>query len=229
MKVVLFCGGLGTRLRETSEVGPKPLVTIGSRPILWHLMHYYAAHGHTDFVLCLGFRGQDIRDWFLGYDRAGMDEVVMDGRLGIVDPAESDIADWRITFVETGLHSNIGERLVRVRHLVEREPMFLANYSDVLADLPLDRFVAEFDASGATAGFVSVRPGYSSHGVLADATGRVRAVRPADTMDFWINGGFMAMRPAVFDAIGAGEELVEEPFARLIERGELWTRRHHGF
>ena len=229
MKVVLFCGGLGTRLREASEVDPKPLVHVGPRPIVWHLMHYYAAHGHTDFVLCLGFRGQAVRDWFLRYDRSGADELVLDGRRGIVHPQASDIADWRITFVETGMHSNIAERLMRVRHHVADEPMFLANYSDVLTDMPLDPFVDGFAASGATAGFVSVRPGYSSHGVVADDDGRVRSMSRADDMDFWINGGFMALRPGVFDVIEAGEELVEEPFGRLAAAGRLWTRRHTGF
>ena len=229
MKVVLFCGGLGTRLREASDVDPKPLVNVGPKPIVWHLMQYYAAYGHTEFVLCLGFRGQSVRDWFLNYDRSGADELVLDGRRGIVSPKETDIADWRITFVETGLHSNIAERLVRVRHLVRDEPMFLANYSDVLTDLPLDRFVDDFQTSGATAGFVSVRPGYSSHGVVADADGRVRSMARSDDMDFWINGGFMTLRPDVFDEIRPGEELVEEPFARLADAGRLWTQRHAGF
>src|SRR5688572_31318366 len=119
MKVVLFCGGLGTRLREHSERIPKPLVTIGHRPILWHLMRYYAHYGHTEFILCLGYRGDLIREYFLNYNEALSNDFTMSDGGRRIDLHSSDIDSWKITFVDTGMHSNIGERLRRVRRFVE--------------------------------------------------------------------------------------------------------------
>src|SRR3954447_8264301 len=136
MKVVIFCGGLGTRLREHSETIPKPLVNVGFRPILWHLMSYYAHFGHKDFILCLGYRADLIRQYFLDY-RAAMssDFTLSEGgrKVELLGPSTDD---WRITFVNTGMHSNLGQRLLRVRHLLGGDEEFLANYSDGLSDLP---------------------------------------------------------------------------------------------
>ena len=158
MKVVLFCGGLGTRLREHSETIPKPLVNIGHRPILWHLMRYYAHFGHKDFILCLGYRGDLIREFFLNYgERLSNDFVLSPDRKKIELPT-SDIEDWRITFVDTGLHSNIGQRLLRVRQFLAGERAFLANYADGLTDLPLDRHVADFERRSVIASIVAVPP-----------------------------------------------------------------------
>ena len=144
MKVVLFCGGLGTRLREHSDTIPKPLVNVGYRPILWHLMRYYAHYGHTEFILCLGYRGDLVRDYFLRYDEAMTNDFTLHGKDRRVELHSRDLDDWKITFVDTGLHSNIGQRLMRVRKYVEDEEVFLANYADGLSDLPLDRQIAEF-------------------------------------------------------------------------------------
>src|SRR5215472_10589310 len=128
MKVVLFCGGLGTRLREHSETIPKPLVTVGARPILWHLMRYYAHYGHHDFVLCLGYRGDLIREYFLNYSECRSNDFTLSLGTGEVELHSSDVRNWRITFVDTGLHANIGQRLLQVRRFVKDEPYFLANY-----------------------------------------------------------------------------------------------------
>src|SRR5262249_12287666 len=119
MKVVLFCGGLGTRLREHSDTIPKPLVNIGYRPVIWHLMRYYAHYGHRDFVLCLGYRGDMIREYFLNYNEAMSNDFVLSKGGRSVELLSSDIDDWSITFVDTGMHSNIGQRLLRVRKYVE--------------------------------------------------------------------------------------------------------------
>lgn len=192
-------------------------------------MHYYAKFGHTDFILCLGFRGDAIRDYFLNYNTHRIQDTVLDGREGVVSPAESDIADWRITFVDTGLHSNIGQRLVRVKDYLIDEPVFLANYSDVLSNLPLDNFLDGFNSTDAIASFISVKPEYSSHGVVAGEDGYVNSLEPVQAMDFWINGGYLAMRNTVFDYIEDGEELVEEPFARLAKANKLWTQKYTGF
>ncbi|MFL6192326.1 MAG: sugar phosphate nucleotidyltransferase, partial [Actinomycetes bacterium] len=141
MKVVLFCGGLGLRLRDHSERVPKPMVPIGYRPILWHIMKYYAHHGHRDFTLCLGYKADVVKQYFLDYNEALSNDFVLDGNggreAGRIELLGSDIHDWRITFADTGLHANIGQRLVAVRRYVESEDVFLANYGDVLTDAPL--------------------------------------------------------------------------------------------
>lgn len=229
MKVVLFCGGLGTRLREHSDTIPKPLVNVGYRPILWHLMRYYAHFGHTDFILCLGYRGDLIRDYFLNYNEAMTNDFVLSNGGRDVELMSRDLDDWRITFVDTGLHSNIGQRLLRVRKYLENEADFLANYADGLSDLPLDRLVEDFRRRRAIASFATVRSQQSFHTVKCGEDGLVSAIGAMNGGDVWINGGFFALRQEIFDFIEEGEEIVEKPFARLIERRSLATYRHSGF
>jgi glucose-1-phosphate cytidylyltransferase len=229
MKVVLFCGGLGTRLREHSDTIPKPLVNVGTRPILWHLMRYYAHFGHKDFILCLGYRGDMIREYFLKYSECLSNDFVMHGPNRDIELLSSDMDDWRITFVDTGLHANLGQRLTLVRKYVQNEPMFLANYSDGLSDLPLDAYIEEFRQRSAIASLVTVRPSQSFHAVHADADGMVTEVSNVSGSDYWINGGFFCLRQEIFDHMRDGEELVEAPFARLVEQRRLWTHRHTGF
>ena len=231
MKVVLFCGGLGTRLREHSDTVPKPLVNIGFQPIIWHLMRYYAHYGHKDFILCLGYRGDMIRDYFLNYDECMTNDFTMHGtgpgrRIEVHD---RDSHDWNITFVDTGLHSNIGQRLLRVRKYLEGEHEFLANYADGLSDLPLDELIADFRRKNVVASFASVRSWHSFHAVEAGPDGYVTAMGPMRSDQFMINGGFFVMRHDIFDYINEGEELVEEPFARLREKRLLATFRYTGF
>jgi glucose-1-phosphate cytidylyltransferase len=229
VKVVLFCGGLGTRLREHSETIPKPLVTVGYRPIIWHLMRYYAHFGHKDFVLCLGYRGDMIREYFLNYRDCMSNDFVLSLPTGQVKPLNSDVEDWRITFVDTGMHSNLGQRLMRVRHLLQDEPMFLANYSDGLSDVDLADHIAEFERSQATASFLAVRPAQSFHTVSADANGVVQSIEPIHGADVWVNGGYFCLRNSVFEVMHEGEELVEQPFQRLVKERRLIARRHEGF
>jgi glucose-1-phosphate cytidylyltransferase len=229
MKVVLFCGGLGTRLREHSDTIPKPLVNVGFRPIIWHLMCYYAHYGHREFVLALGYRGDLIRDYFLNYNEAMSNDFTLSKGGTQIDLHSRDLDDWKITFVDTGLHSNLGQRLLRVRKYVRDEEWFLANYSDGLSDLPLDKVITGVQQSGATAGLVSVRPAQSFHVVFAQPDGKVSRVGPMNDDSLWINGGFFTLNQGVFDVIREGEELVEQPFARLAEQGKLVTYRHEGF
>lgn len=229
MKVVLFCGGLGTRLREHSETIPKPLVNVGIRPIVWHLMRYYAHYGHKDFVLCLGYRGDLIREYFMNYNECLSNDFVMSDGGRTVQPLTSDIQDWRITFVDTGMHANLGQRLMRVRKYVENEEIFLANYSDGLCDLALDTYIDTFKQRNVIAGAVSVRPSQSLHAIRMDDDGVVSAIESVGDSNYWINGGFFCLRPQIFENMRDGEELVEAPFARLIEKRQLWTHRHPGF
>jgi glucose-1-phosphate cytidylyltransferase len=229
MKVVLFCGGLGTRLREYTGEIPKPMVKIGYRPILWHLMKYYAHFGHTDFVLCLGYKADVIKEFFLRYEEWISNDFTLSkgGRELILE--NNDIEDWNITFVDTGLHANIGERLVAVRKHVENEDMFLANYSDGLTDLDLNGMIEDFRGRDKVASFLAVPPSQSFHLVDLDAQGQVAALRPVSECDLLINAGFFALRPDVFDYIRPGEELVLAPFTRLIEAGKLHGHRYDRF
>jgi glucose-1-phosphate cytidylyltransferase len=229
MKVVLFCGGLGTRLREHSDTIPKPLVNIGYQPILWHLMRYYAHFGHNDFILCLGYRGDMIRQFFLEYDECLTNDFVMSDGGRTIELMNTDIQDWRITFVDTGLHSNIGERLLRVRHLLEGEEMFMANYADALTDLPLDDHIRRFQESGAVGGLLAVRTSASFHSVQFDDGGWVTSFGKLTDREFWLNAGFFNFTPEVFDYIEPGEELVENPFERLIGARRLQVNRYTGF
>ncbi|HNP35734.1 MAG TPA: sugar phosphate nucleotidyltransferase [Woeseiaceae bacterium] len=229
MKVVLFCGGYGTRLREYSETIPKPLVEIGYRPIIWHLMKYYAHFGHKDFILALGYRGDLIKDYFLQYNECMSNDFVLTEGGRNVELLSSDIDDWRITFCDTGPNSNIGQRLLRVRHLLDGDDMFLANYSDGLSDLPLDKQLAEMNKNGSVVSFACVRPSYSLSTVETNAKGQVTAIRYMSESDTRINGGFMILRSEIFNFIKEGEELVEEPFGRLIEQRKLSAYEYDGF
>src|SRR5690554_3360198 len=159
MKVVLFCGGQGMRLREYSDQVPKPMVPLGDRPILWHVMKYYAHYGHKEFILALGYRGQAIKEFFLNYQ----EEVLNDFRIrgGERELYASDIHDWDITFADTGLHSRQGERLRRVRKYLGDDDIFLANYADGLADLDLPKFIENFEKSDAVASLMAVRSWHS--------------------------------------------------------------------
>src|SRR5262245_48534696 len=229
MKVVLFCGGLGTRLREHSETIPKPLVNIGARPIIWHLMRYYAYYGHTEFILCLGYRGDLVRKYFLHYEEEMTNDFTLHGKDRRVELHSSDLDGWKITFVDTGLHSNIGQRLLSVRQHVQKEEMFLANYADGLSDLPLNRQVEEFEKSSALASLVAVKSTQSIHAVRADQTGIVTNIGAMVEQEFLINGGFFVMRPEIFKYIHEGEELVEQPFGRLVSESKLLAYRWDGF
>lgn len=229
MKVVLFCGGFGTRLRDYSDRLPKPLVEVGNRPIMWNLMMYYAHHGHRDFVLCLGYRGDLIKQFFLDYDDClSTDFELILGSKKAVKLQGPDISDWRISFRDTGLHNNIGQRLLAAKPEVENEEMFLANYSDALSNLPLNDVIEEFRASDAVATFVSVRPSNSLSKIKHDADGRVTEIAYLSE-SVLINGGFFVLRPEIFDYMKPGEEFVEEPFQRLIDAGKLNTYHYEGF
>lgn len=229
MKVVLFCGGLGTRLREHSDTVPKSLVNVGYRPIIWHLMKYYAHYGHTEFILCLGYRGDMIREYFLDYDEALTNDFTLNGRDKRIELHSSDIDQWRITFVDTGLHSNIGQRLLRARRFIGDDEMFLANYSDGLSSLPLDHLVEGLRTSSAIATFAAVHAPHSFHSVVSGPDGVVTGMGSMNGEDIFINGGFFAFRREIFDHIEEGDELVEKPFARLIAQKKLLAYRWSGY
>ncbi len=229
MKVVLFCGGLGLRLRDFSEKIPKPMVNIGYRPIIWHLMKYYAHFGHKDFILCLGYRGDIFKKYFLEYNECDSNDFTLYEGGKKVSLTNNDIMDWTITFVDTGLHSNIGQRLKAVEKYLEKDEMFMANYSDGLTDMDLSRQLAEFRESESVGSFLSVKPNLSYHTVVMENDNLVKGLRPFKNCDIRINGGFFIFRQPVFDYIRNGEELVMEPFYRMIKEKRLVAHRYDGF
>jgi glucose-1-phosphate cytidylyltransferase len=229
LKVVLFCGGLGTRIRDYSENIPKPMINIGYRPILWNLMKYYAHYGHKDFILCLGYKADVIKNYFLNYDECLSNDFVLSGGGKQLLMLNSDIQDWRITFVDTGLHSNIGQRLKAVEKHLAGEECFLANYSDGLTDLPLDRYIDHFFRHDKIASFLSVKPTQTFHVISTREDGIVTDIKHVNNSETRINGGFFAFKTEIFKYINEGEELVVEPFQRLIEKEELLAYKYDNF
>jgi glucose-1-phosphate cytidylyltransferase len=228
-KVVLFCGGRGLRLREYQEPIPKPMVPIGYRPILWHVMRYYAHFGHRRFVLCLGHRADMIKEYFLRYNETLSNDFVLRAGGKEVELMSTDIEDWEIAFVDTGLETNIGQRLRAVRQHLDGEGVFLANYGDGLTNAPLNELIDDFVLSGKIAGFISVRPPYSYDFVTMRNDRLVAALDPAQRSDIWINGGYFMFREELLDYLHDGEELVREPFQRLIDLEQLIAYRYEGF
>ncbi|MBN1513096.1 MAG: glucose-1-phosphate cytidylyltransferase [Phycisphaerae bacterium] len=229
MKVVLFCGGFGTRLRDYSEAIPKPMVPVGYRPILWHVMKYYAHFGHKDFILCLGYRADAIKQYFLNYDECLSNDFTLSQGGRQVDLANSDIGDWRITFVDTGTQANIGQRLMAVRSYLEGEEAFLANYADNVTDLPLPKLIEFYNAHRPVGLFMAVRPTQSFHVVKTEDNGRVCSIVDVDHSDMWINGGYFVLSSEIFNHMEKGDELVIQPFQRLIAQGRLMAYKHDGF
>ena len=229
MKVVLFCGGYGLRIRDAENV-PKPLVQIGYRPVIWHVMKYYAHFGHKDFILCLGYGADQIKRYFLDYSECVSNDFVLSSGGRKVELFHSDIHDWRITFADTGINSNIGQRLKSVERYLEGEEEFLANYSDGLTDLPLPGQLENFHRQDRIASFLCVLPNLSYHVVSTDPdTGLVSGVQPIRNGSVRINGGYFIFRKEIFDYMRAGEELVIEPFQRLIQEKQLIGYPYDGF
>ncbi len=229
MKVVLFCGGLGMRLREYAGNVPKPMVLIGERPIIWYLMKYYAHYGHKDFILCLGHGATAIKQYFLNYEEYTTNDFVLSDGGRTRQLLAQDIHDWRITFVDTGLEASIGERLVAVRKHLAGEETFLANYADGLTDLHLPDQIEDFERREAVASFLSVRPNISYHFVETDDEGRVAGFHDIAESGIRVNGGFFVFRQEVFDFIRPGEDLVFEPFQRMIAAGKLVAYPYDGY
>jgi glucose-1-phosphate cytidylyltransferase len=229
MKVVLFCGGAGMRLRGYADDVPKPMVQIGTRPILWHLMKYYAHYGHKDFILCLGYKGNSIKDYFLNYDESASNDFVWSQGGKKIHFLNRDIDDWTITFVQTGANATIGERLRAVESYVKDDEMFLANYADGLSDVPLPDVVERFERSSAIASLLLVQPTASFDIVTCGPGGMVSNIRGLSNSEIWINGGYFVLRREIFRYMNRGEELVREPFQRLIEKKALLAYKYSGF
>jgi glucose-1-phosphate cytidylyltransferase len=229
MKVVLFCGGLGMRMRDGVTNAPKPMAMVGERPLLWHVMRYYAHYGHTDFILCLGYGASAVKDFFLTYNETRSNDFVLENGARDIRLFSTDISDWRITFVDTGLNSAIGERLRRVRRFVEGEPIFMANYADVLTDAPLPDVIDRFAASNAVASMLAVPPQSSHHVVDVGDNGLVTQVTPMRDLRQWENGGYFVLRPEIFDHLNEGEDLVEDALMRLVPMRRVIAYPYKGY
>ncbi len=216
-------------MREYSEAIPKPMVPIGYRPILWHVMKYYAHFGHKDFILCLGYQADVIKKYFINYDECLTNDFVLSKGGKDVKLLSKDIDDWHMTFVDTGLQSNVGMRLKAVEKFVQDEEFFLANYTDGLSDVPLPEVIEALRRSGKIGCFVAVKPKASFHLIQADKSGVVKGIEHIQRAGNRINGGFFVFRPEIFKYMKHGEELVEQPFHRLIEEGQLISYQHDGY
>jgi len=231
MKVVIFCGGLGVRMGEQTNSVPKPMIRIGNRPMLWHIMQYYASWGHTEFILCLGYKSEVIKEYFLHHEDALTNDFVLEQRGGgrHVEVLTGDRADWRITFADTGINATIGERLKAVASYIGDDEEFLATYGDGLSDVPLPEMIEAFHASKKLGMFLSVRPEFNAHLVVSDSEGTVSDIQVMNLSDVRINGGFFIFKRQILDWIEPGHELVEETFARLVPLGEIGAYRYDGF
>jgi glucose-1-phosphate cytidylyltransferase len=232
MKTVILCGGKGTRLREETEYRPKPMVPIGNRPILWHIMRRFARYGHTDFVLCLGYKGEIIRDYFRNYQWHARDVTLALGQPEAPRFHSPELDhDWRVTLCDTGLESLTAWRVRAVREHVGHEPFFLT-YGDGVGNVDLDALLAFHRRSGAVVTLTAVHPPGRFGEVSLCADGRVESFNEKpQTESGYINGGFMVCEPSLFDYLSDNPAMMleEEPLRRLVTEGKLAAYRHEGF
>jgi glucose-1-phosphate cytidylyltransferase len=229
MKVVLFCGGLGLRMGETTNRVPKPMIQIGDRPILWHIMKYYSSFGYSDFVLCLGYKAEVVKEYFLDYREALTNDFVLSDGGRQIELLSTDIHDWSITFANTGLRTSIGQRLKAVEKYVGEDEIFLTNYGDTLTDAPIPHMIETLIAEDKIALFIAAHPTYNFHVATLDSDNSVLEIHDVTKSNMWINGGYFVFRREIFDYIHEGDDLVEEPFRRLIAENKLMAYPYEGF
>lgn len=232
MKVVILCGGYGTRIREVNETIPKPMIPIGRYPILWHIMKTYAVHGHQDFILCLGYKGQVIKDFFLNYEAMTTDfTITLGDRSGVDFHTEHGEVNWRVTLAETGLDAMTGARLWRVRKYLDSNEPFMLTYGDGVSDVDVEQLIAFHKSHGKAVTVTGVRPP-GRYGELASEAGLVTEFneKPQATGGR-ISGGYFVMSPKVFEYLEDREDLIleKEPMDRLVREGELMIYEHDGF
>lgn len=232
MKVVILAGGLGTRISEESHLRPKPMITIGEQPILWHIMKYYSAFGYNEFVICCGYKGHIIKEYFADY-YLHCSDITFDFSAGNQKTVHANVAEpWRVTLVDTGLYTETGGRIRRIRKYVKNEP-FLLTYGDGVSDVDLNALVAQHQASGRTVTLSAIQPG-GRFGVLdLDETGQaaIGFREKAKEDGGWINGGFMIIEPEVFSYLGEDDYCIFErwPLQQLAQEGKLGVYKHKGF
>jgi glucose-1-phosphate cytidylyltransferase len=229
MQVVILCGGLGTRLSEETQIRPKPMVEIGGRPILWHIMKIYERHGFTEFTLALGYKGDMIKDYFLHY-HARQSDLTVHLKSGQTDYVKPTVEDWHVTLVDTGADTLTGGRLLRLKPLLGSGGTFMLTYGDGVADVDLGALVAFHRLHGCLATVTAVRPS-ARFGELRIAEDRVTQFQEKPQAgEGWINGGFFVFEPGVFDFIANDSTILEKaPLETLAAKGELMAYMHTGY
>jgi glucose-1-phosphate cytidylyltransferase len=229
MKVVLFCGGLGLRMRASEDSAPKPMIPIGHRPVLWHVMRYYSHFGHNEFIFCLGHGARSVKEYFLNYEETTSNDFVLSKGGEQIELLDTDIHDWRITFVDTGIETPIGERLRRVRSYLEDDELFLANYGDVLTDAPINDMIKHLRSSADVATMLAIKPQESFHVISMDDERQVNGFVPVADMDIRINGGYFVLRNQIFDYLNEGEDLVMNACVAAAAAGRVQAYPYDGF
>ena len=229
MKAVILAGGMGTRLAEETVVRPKPMVRIGPQPILWHILKIYSAHGINDFVICCGYKGYMIKEYFANYGLHSSD-ITFDLGKGSMEVHANSSEPWRVTVVDTGLHSMTGGRLRRVRKYLDPDEPFCFTYGDSVADVDVTELVKFHKRHGKLATMTAIQPP-SRFGVLAFDGERITDFEEKPHGEGgWINGGFFVLDPKVIDYIESDDMPWEHaPMRRLVAEGQLHAHMHHGF
>jgi glucose-1-phosphate cytidylyltransferase len=231
VKVVILCGGQGTRMREETEFRPKPMVPIGGHPILWHIMKIYSNYGHNDFFLALGYKGEMIKDYFLGYDLMNSDFTIDLGTKDVTrHNSGHDETNWRVTLVDSGQTTMTGGRLKRLAPYLANEERFMMTYGDGVADVDLDALSRFHKESGYSVVATGVRPQARFGEMVVESDKVTRFAEKPEQIESWINGGFFVMTPRIFDVIDGDDTILErEPLQRLAEAGELGVYQHEAF
>ena len=229
MKVIILCGGLGTRLSEETQVKPKPMVEIGGRPILWHIMKIYEHHGHSDFLLALGYKGEVIKDYFLNY-HAHQSDLTISLKTGDVEYGEPTSEDWRVGLVNTGVTTMTGGRLLRLKSCLQDQGTFMLTYGDGVSNVDIKALLAFHRAHGKLATVTAVRPAARFGDLAIDGDKVERFVEKPQAGEGWINGGFFVFQPGVFDYLNDDATILEKaPLERLAADGQLMAYRHSGY
>ena len=233
MKVVILCGGYGTRIRDVADDIPKPMILIGRYPILWHIMKYYANYGHQEFILCLGYKSQAIKDFFLNYEAHTKDFTIVLGRGGDVRfHTDHDEANWQVTLADTGLDAMTGARVRKIRDYIGNDEHFMLTYGDGVGDIDVARLLAFHTEHGKILTVTGVRPPGRFGELVADKAGHVSEFNEKPQAAAGrISGGFFVCRREIFDYLNGREELVfeQEPMNRLVADGQLMLYPHDGF
>jgi glucose-1-phosphate cytidylyltransferase len=233
MKAVILCGGRGTRIRDVTQDIPKPMIQLGDKPILWHIMRYYSHWGHEDFILCLGYKGHIIKDFFLHYDILTKDfTITLENHKTIEFHNDNDELGWRVTLAETGMETQTGARLVRVKKYLAAEPNFMLTYGDGVGNVDLKKLLAFHISHGKIMTVTGVRPPGRFGELMRDPNGQVTEFneKPQATTGM-ISGGFFACRQEIFGYLNDREDLVleKEPMERLVRDGQMMVYEHEGF
>jgi glucose-1-phosphate cytidylyltransferase len=232
MKVVILCGGMGTRLQEETEFKPKPMVEIGGKPMLWHIMKIYSHYGFNEFILCLGYKGELIKDYFLNFEIMNSDFTVGLGKNGkdVITHSTHAVEDWKVTLVDTGLQTMPGSRIKKIRHFI-KDDTFMMTYGDGVADINVKQLVAFHLSHNCIATVTGVRP-LARFGVLkTDGNNVTKFSEKQQIEEGYINGGFFVLHRKVFDYLEDGEDCVFErrPMETLAKDGELMMYHHNGY